>query len=72
MESVVEGSRAGAQRTLMPIESLGAAEAIFIHSGGGFLDLGRRYLDLARGLREREWGEESRAGAWRASPEIDV
>jgi hypothetical protein len=36
---------------MMPIESRGAAEAISFHSGGGFLDLGRGFLNLA--LRTR-------------------
>jgi hypothetical protein len=39
----------------MPTESWGAAEAISFHSGGGFLDLGREFLDLA-GLRDLRAG----------------
>jgi hypothetical protein len=35
----------------MPTESQGAAEAISFHSGGGFLDLGRGFLNLV--LRTR-------------------
>ena len=48
-----EGPRARAQRTrtMMPTESRGAAEAISFHSGGGFLDLGRGFLNLV--LRTR-------------------
>jgi hypothetical protein len=32
---------------MMPTESRGAAEAISFHNGGGFLDLGRGFLNLA-------------------------
>jgi hypothetical protein len=52
-----EGPRARAQRTrtMMTTESRGAAEAISFHSGGGFLNLGRGFLDLdARRRRDLE------------------
>jgi hypothetical protein len=49
------GARAQRTRTMMSTESWGAAEAISFHSGGGFLDLGRGFLDLA-GLRDLRAG----------------
>jgi hypothetical protein len=57
-----EGSRARAQRmrTMIPTESRGIAEAVSFHSGGGFLDLGRGFLDWTHADDEIWRGECAR------------